>query len=89
MAVTTLLKKAPHMQEWMAQADPPKEASTFERKNNLSQLLSSNRMRHCFKELTTAKGALKKICCLDSKWCFEKKYIHHDRIKWLQVLSCI
>ena len=60
------------MKEWMAQADPPKEASTFERVNDRSQLLSSNGMRHYFKELKTASGVLKKKICIDNRWGFEK-----------------
>ena len=58
----------------MAQADPPKEASTFERMNDRSQLLSANGMRHYFKELKTASGVLNKIFCLDNRWGFEKIY---------------
>ena len=54
------IKKSSHIKEWMAQADPPKEASAFERMNDRSQLLSSNGMRHYFKELKTASGVLKK-----------------------------
>ena len=42
----------------MVQADPPKEASTFERMNNGAQLLSSN-MTNYFKKWTTASGVLK------------------------------
>ena len=83
------VEKSPNMKKWMAQADPPKEASTFERMNDRLQLLSSNRMKHYFKELTTASGLLKQIFCLDSKRCFEKIYINHERMKWPQVLSCI
>ena len=48
------------MKEWMAQADPPKEASTFARMNGRSQLLFSNKMSHYFIELTTPSGLLKK-----------------------------
>ena len=50
------------MKEWMAQADPPKEASTV--KNGQLLLLSSNKMTHYFKEWTTISGVLKKIYCL-------------------------
>ena len=31
MTATNLWKKAPYSKEWMAQADPSKEASTFEK----------------------------------------------------------
>ena len=67
-------KKSPHIKEWMTQADPPKEASTFERMNDRSQLLSANGMRYYFKELKTASGVLTKIFCLGNRWAFEKIY---------------
>ena len=31
MAATALLKKSPYMKEWMAQADPRKEANAVEK----------------------------------------------------------
>ena len=34
------------MKQWMAQADPTKEASPFERMNDQPQLLFSNKMTH-------------------------------------------
>ena len=45
----------------MAQADPPKEASTFARMNDRLQLLFSNKMTYYFIESTTPSGLLKKI----------------------------
>ena len=48
------------MKEWMAQADPPKEASTFERMNDRLQLLFPNKMTHYFIEWTTPGSLLKK-----------------------------
>ena len=72
----------------MTQADPPKEASTFERMNDRSQLLSANGMRHYFKELKTASGVLTKIFVLATGGVL-KKYIHHERMEWLHVLSDI
>ena len=61
MVANAPLKKSPNIKKWIAQADPSKETSTFERVNDRSQLLSSNRMRHYFEELTTAGGVLKNI----------------------------
>ena len=52
------------MKEWMAQADPQKEANTVKKKNGQSLLLSSNKTTLYFKEWTTASGALKKTFCL-------------------------
>ena len=48
------------MKEWMAQANPPKESSTFERMNNWIQMLSSKKMTQYFKEWTTPISVLKK-----------------------------
>ena len=46
----------------MAQtADPPKEASTFERMDGRSQLNFSNKMTHNFTERMNPSGFLKKI----------------------------
>ena len=61
----------------MTQADPPKEASTVEKMNgrslllslSLSLSLSSNKMTHCFKECRAAGGVLKRI------YCFYKNFI--------------
>ena len=61
MATTAPLKKSPYMKEWMAQADPPKEANTMKTMNRRSLLLSSNKAILYFKEWTTASGTLKKI----------------------------
>ena len=49
------------MKGWMAQADRPKEAITFERMNGQPQFLFSNKMTHYFIEWTTPSGLLKKI----------------------------
>ena len=38
------------MKEWMAQADHPKEVSTFEKMNDRLNLLSSNKITKYFKE---------------------------------------
>ena len=48
------------MKEWMAQADPPKEASTFARMNSRPQLFFSNKMTHYFIDWMTPSGLLKK-----------------------------
>ena len=42
MAATAPLKKLPYIKEWMAQADPPKEANTVKKINGRSLLLSLN-----------------------------------------------
>ena len=52
------------MKEWMAQADPTKEASTVKKMNGRTLILSSNKMTHCFKEWTTPSGVFKKTYCL-------------------------
>ena len=44
----------------MAQADPPKEASTFARINSRLQLFFLNKMTHYFIDLMTPSGLLKK-----------------------------
>ena len=48
------------MKEWMAQADPPKEASMFARMNDRPQLLFSKKMTHYFTDWTVPSGLLKK-----------------------------
>ena len=45
----------------MAQADPSKEVSMFERMNGRSQLLFLNKMTHYFIEWINPSGLLKKI----------------------------
>ena len=50
------------MTEWMAQADPTKEASTVKKMNERSLLFSSNKTTHYFKKMD------------DCKWCFENIY---------------
>ena len=37
-------KKTPYLKKWMAQTDPPKEASTLERMDFCQQLLSLNKI---------------------------------------------
>ena len=64
MAVTTSLNKSPHMKEWMAQNDPPREANTVKKVNGQSLLIFSNRTTHYFKEWTAARCVLKKTYCL-------------------------
>ena len=61
MAATVSWNKSPYMKEWMAQADPPKEARTFERMTGWPQLFFSDKMAHYFIEWTTQNGILKKI----------------------------
>ena len=61
MAATASLNKSPHMKEWMAQVDPPKEANMVKKMNGRSLLISSNKTTHYFKEWTTASYVLKKI----------------------------
>ena len=48
------------MKEWMAQADPPKEANGMKKLDGQSLLLSSNKTTLYFRECTTASSALKK-----------------------------
>ena len=57
----------------MTQADPPKEASTFERMNGRPQLLFSNKMTHYFIEWTSGpSGLLKNILPLQKICCFKQ-----------------
>ena len=53
--------KSPFMKEWTAQADLPKEVSTFERMNGRPQLLFSNKMTRYFIEWMTLSDLLKNI----------------------------
>ena len=53
MAATVPLNKSPHMKEWMAQANPPKEVNMVKIMNGRSLLTSSNKKTHDFKEWTT------------------------------------
>ena len=48
-----------NMNKWIAQADTPKEAITFDRMNDWLQLLSSNKMTQYFKEWTTTRSIFK------------------------------
>ena len=48
------------MKEWMAQADPPKEANTVKKLNVRLLLLPPNKTTLYFKEWTTVSRALKK-----------------------------
>ena len=56
------------MKEWMAQTDPPKEASMFARMNDRPRLLFSNKMTHYFIEWETPSGLLKKKYYLYKKF---------------------
>ena len=56
------------MKEWMAHADPPKEASLFERMNGRPQLLFSNKMTHHFIEWMTPGES----SCSESHVCKSK-----------------
>ena len=60
MTATAPLKYSPYMKE-MAQADTPKQANTIPLKNEW--LVATNKIRHYFKEWTTANSVLKKIYC--------------------------
>ena len=68
MTATAPLIKSSYMKEWMAQADPPKEANTVKKMNDRSLFISSNKKTHYFKEWTTSSGrlttVLKRIYCL-------------------------
>ena len=64
MAATASLNKSPHMKEWMAQADPPREANTVKKMNGRSLPIFSNKTTHYFKEWTAARFVLKKTYCL-------------------------
>ena len=44
MATTTPLKISPFMIEWIAQTDPPRKVSKVKKVNDLSLLLSLNKM---------------------------------------------
>ena len=59
MAATPPSKTSPYMKEWMAQADPQKEACTVKKMNGQSLLLSPNKMAHYFQEWMIASGILK------------------------------
>ena len=62
MAATVPWNKSPYMIEWMAQADTPKEASTFARMNGQPQILFSSKMTRYFIEWiewATPSGILK------------------------------
>ena len=48
------------MIEWMAQAAPLREASTVQKMNDRSLLLSLNEITRYFKKWTTGSGVLKK-----------------------------
>ena len=51
------------MKKSVAQADPPKEASTFKRIKGRPHLLFSNKMGHYFVDWTTPSGLFKEIYC--------------------------
>ena len=58
--VATRRELTAYMKEWMAQANPPKETSAFERMDGRPQLLFLNKTTHYFRKWTTASGVLKK-----------------------------
>ena len=62
MTATASLNKSSYVNEWMAQADPPREANTVKKMNGRSLLIFSNKTTHYFKELTVAR-------------CFEKNVL--------------
>ena len=64
MAATASLNKSPHVKEWMAQADPPREANTVKKMNGRSLLIFSNKTTHYFKEWTAARCLKKYILSL-------------------------
>ena len=77
MAATASLNKSPYVKEWMAQADPPREANTVKKMNGRSQLIFSNKTTHYFKEWTAAR-------------CFEKKYIVSTKMYYFkQILLAV
>ena len=61
MAATVPWNKLPYMKKSVAQADPPKEASTFKRIKSPPHLLFSNKMAHYFVDWTTPSGLFKEI----------------------------
>ena len=61
---TASLNKSPHVKEWMAQADPPREANTVKKINDRSLLTFSNKTTHYFKEWTAARCFEKNILSL-------------------------
>ena len=67
MAKTGPLKKVAQ-ENWMAQADPPKEASTVKKMNGWSLLLSSNKMA----QIKWLQMVSWKIYIVFTKiWCFK------------------
>ena len=72
MAATALLNKSPYMKEWMAQADPPREANTVIKMNDRSLLIFSNKTTHYFKEWTAAR-------CFEKNILSPQKFITSNR----------
>ena len=68
MAATASLNKSPYVKEWMAQADPPREANTVKKMNGRSLLIFSNKTTYYFKEWTAAR-------CLKKIYCFHKNLL--------------
>ena len=58
---TAPLQKSRYMKELIGQADPPKEANTFEKMNGQLILLSSDKTTYYFKEWTSISCVLEKI----------------------------
>ena len=55
------------MKEWIAQANPQKEACALERMNGQLQILSSNKVTHYFTICADKSGVLKKKILLLQK----------------------
>ena len=66
MTATVPRNKSSYMKEWISQADPPKEASKFERMNGRPQLLFSIKVTHYFIEWTPPSSLLKNILPLQN-----------------------
>ena len=67
MAATASLNKSHYVKEWMAQADPQREANTVKKMNGRSLLIFSYKTTHYFKEWTAAR-------------CFEKNILSPQKL---------
>ena len=72
MAATASLNKSLYVKEWMAQADPPREANTVKKMNGRSLLIFSNKTTHYFKEWTAAR-------CFEKSILSPQKFITSNR----------
>ena len=72
MAATASLNKSPYVKEWMAHADPPREANTVKKMNGRSLLIFSNKTTHYFKEWTAAR-------CFEKNILSTQKFITSNR----------